>query len=394
MASHFDSSLLGSHINSRKTSSKVSSSPLPIDNMSNHGSTDNLLVKSPSIHKEWFDPIPEDERFTTLPVGRRELWNMHKTQQRGFWTVEEVDLSKDAEQYQNVLSEGERRAVRHILAFFAASDSLVNVNILGRFRVDVPMPEAGYFYNTQSALEDIHGEMYSLSLETIISDKAERDVLFNAMKSMPVIAKMTAYIMSTINSDDPFPKRLLRMACVEGVFFTGCFCLIYWFGSRNNLMPGLVQSNELIARDEGLHTKFALMLYSMLKEEHKLSTNEIAEIIEEAVDISLEFTLASLPEAMEEMNADLMTEYIKLMGNNIAAMIGEDPIYQGVKNPFSFMDQLNTQRKANFFEKRATQYAKKTARTAEVVVTTDNTTDADSEKPKSIVKKGYKKGAF
>lgn len=391
------------------------SSPSLVDNLSDSALGSPLpnsvlntgLSASPSVHKEWFEPIPEDSRFTTLPIGRPALFDMYQTQLMVFWTVNEVDLSKDAEQYTNVLNEGERRAVRHILGFFASSDSLVNINILSRFRDDVPMPEANYFYNIQTSIEDVHAHMYSLTLDSIIPDKTERDQLINAAKTMPVIEKMIAYIMGTINSDEAFPRRLLRMACVEGIFFTGCFCIIYWFGSRGNLMPGLVQSNELIARDEGLHTKFALMLYTMIKKEYLLNTNEIAEIIEEAVDISLEFTLAALPDAMEEMNVNLMTEYIKLMGNNVAAMIGEDPVYQGVTNPFPFMNQLNQQRKALFFEKRATQYSKKimssgstnSVNASNVGILQKLPTPVDSQSPseqsaKAPIKRGYTKGMF
>lgn len=305
---------------------------------------------------QYIERIPEDDRLTTYPIMRSEIWEFVKKAQHSFWTAEEVSLSTDRVHYERKLSKGQKWFVDCVLAFFAASDKIVNMNLAKRFKDDINIPEVEYFYNFQIAMEDIHAEMYSLQLETIIPDKMERQHLLNAITTIPVIGKMTDWMFSCISSSESFPARLLRMACVEGVFFSGCFCAIYWLQNKG-LMPGLGQANELIARDEGLHTQFALALYNMVKPEYKLSKKQVYDIFDAAVNIAREFINYALPESLPEMNATLMSKYIECMADNLLALVDLPPLYKS-KNPFPFMEQLNLANRTNFFERRVSEYSK------------------------------------
>jgi ribonucleotide reductase beta subunit family protein with ferritin-like domain len=232
----------------------------------------------------------------------------------------------------------------------------VNVNLAKRFKEDVPIIEVEMFYDFQMMMENIHAETYSLQLETIVNDVAKRDRLLNALNTIPSIRALTDWMKNCIESHENFAKRLLMMACAEGIFFSGCFCAIYWL-QNNGLMPGLGHANELIARDEGLHTRFALHLYNMIEPAHKLSCAQIHSLFGEAVKLAKEFTNDALPEPLAEMNADLMSKYIESVADNLLCMI-DVPILYGTKNPFAFMNQINFDNRTNFFERRVSEYAK------------------------------------
>lgn len=310
---------------------------------------------------------PEDSRLTTFPIHRPALWQYYRDAARSFWDVDELDLSQDAQHFEHRLNKKEQHFVKHILAFFSSSDGIVNLNLVKRFKKDVPILEVGYFYDFQVAMENVHANAYSLTLDTIIKEKAERDRLLNAMHTIPIITKMTNYMFDCIKSDVPLPERLLRMACVEGIFFTGCFCVIYWLQARG-LMPGLGQSNELIARDEGLHTMFAMKLYTMCNV--PLSTEKVHHIIAGAVAIAKEFINDALPEPLEEMNAEMLTQHIQASADNLMVLI-DCPTLYGSKTPFHYMDMLNTKLRGNFFERRDTQYAKASVATTHEEIATD-----------------------
>lgn len=305
-----------------------------------------------------FKLIPEDGRLTTFPIPpeRRGLWKYYEDAYRSFWTVEEVSLSTDALHWGTKLTEGEKRFVKYVLAFFAASDGIVNLNLAKRFKKDIKMLEATYFYDFQIMMENTHAHMYSLLLETIIPNKEEREELLNAIQTIPVIKRMADYMFKCIDSDAPFAERLIRMACVEGVFFTGCFCAIYWLQNRG-LMPGLGHSNELIARDEALHTMFAMFVYNMLEEDHKLEGARVQEIVAESVALAKDFISEALPSGLIEMNADMLVDYIQCQADNLVTLIDHPPIY-GSKHDFHFMEQINLQNRTNFFERRVSEYSK------------------------------------
>lgn len=304
-----------------------------------------------------FDLYEADARLATFPIFREDLWKFYKTAERSFWTREEIDVSKDVIDYRINMDGGHRKCVDYILAFFAQSDGIVNLNLAKRFKQEVPMLEAGYFYDFQIMMENIHAETYSALLDAIIEDPSERACMLNAVKEIPVIGKMANYVFDCINSAESFPARLLRMACVEGIFFSGCFCIIYWLQEKG-LMPGLTQSNNLISRDEGLHTMFALYLYTLVRDEHKLSAKKIREIFDHAVGIATEFATEAIPDDLPQMNSGLMSDYIKYVANNLLALIDQEPIYPVRECPFSFMEKLNMENRANFFEKRVTNYCK------------------------------------
>jgi ribonucleotide reductase beta subunit family protein with ferritin-like domain len=299
-------------------------------------------------------------RLTTLPVSNQRLWDYYITARDSFWTTNEIDISRDKFHFER-LTQGEQHFIKVILAFFASSDNIVNINLSERFSKEVQIVEAGYYYRFQEMMEDIHAHMYSLMLENIISDATERERMFDAIKTVPVIADMAEYMFQCIESSAPLAERLLRMACVEGVFFSGCFCAIYWFKSRG-LMPGLSHSNELIARDEGLHTEFSLALYGLVREEHKLSTTGVHELFRGATDIALRFVDEALKFDLPGMNKSLMREYIKFVADGLLAQI-DVPVLYGAENPFAFMERLNMRTKANFFEVRPSEYSKASSAT-------------------------------
>jgi ribonucleotide reductase beta subunit family protein with ferritin-like domain len=299
--------------------------------------------------------LPGDDRLTTFPISRPGIFEYYKDAELARWGVNEVTLSKDAEDWSK-LSKGQQQCVKAILAFFAAGDKIVNINILKRFRKDVPILEVEYFYDSQVAMENVHAHMYSLLLDTIIPDAKERERLLNAATQIPTIKLMSDYMFKCINSEEPFAKRILRMVCVEGVFFTGCFCIIYWLTSHG-LMPGLGHSNELIARDESLHATFAMFLYDLIEPQFKLKHEEIYEIFAEAVNIASEFVKYALPEGMPEMNQGLMIAYVQCCADNLLALISVPPLYK-VRHDFHFMEQINLKNRTGFFERRVSEYGK------------------------------------
>jgi len=296
---------------------------------------------------------PDDNRFVMFPIKYDDIWQMYKKQIDCFWRAEEIDLSKDLDNW-NSLNQDERYFISMILAFFAASDGIVLENLASRFMNDVQVSEARAFYGFQIAMENIHSETYSLLIETYIKDKEEKNKFFNAIEHYPCIKKKSDWAQKWINDNrSSFATRLVAFACIEGIFFSGAFCSIYWLKKRG-LMPGLTFSNELISRDEALHCEFAVLLYSKLLK--KVDKARINEIIKEAVDIEVEFICEALPCKLIGMNADLMTQYIKFVADRLAVQLGYKKIYN-VSNPFDFMELISLEGKTNFFEKRNDSYA-------------------------------------
>lgn len=298
-------------------------------------------------------PVDEaDGRKFLYPINRQNLWNFYEVAKRAFWHDSEIDMTRDADSYTNDLNDKERHLVDHILAFFAIADEEVNINIIERFRSEIPYVEARFFYDFQVSIEGIHQIVYANSIESLVRDRSRRDELFAAVSKIPTIARMIDYIRECVGSNEPLQIRILRMACVEGIFFHGAFCVIYWFRSRG-LMPGLGQANELIARDEALHTDFALELFRMF--DGRPDRQIVGKIVNDAVGIAAEFINGALPEGLPEMNADLMLQYIQRVADKLVSDIGYEPIYL-VPNPFGFMDQINMPTHTRFFENKSTQY--------------------------------------
>lgn len=293
-------------------------------------------------------------RFVIMPIQYHEIWQMYKKAEASFWTAEEVDLSKDMADWER-LNDDERHFISHILAFFAASDGIVNENLALRFLREVQVPEARSFYFLQVFIENVHAEMYSLLIDTYIKDTRQREYLFNAIDTIPCIAKKAEWAMRWIEDEkSSFAIRLVGFAAVEGIFFSGAFAAIFWLKKRG-LMPGLTFSNELISRDEGLHCDFACMLFSYMQEKPDVST--VTAIITEAVKIEQEFLTEALPCKLIGMNADLMKIYIEFVADRLLGALGCPKIYK-VENPFDFMDLISLQGKTNFFERRVGEYQK------------------------------------
>jgi ribonucleotide reductase beta subunit family protein with ferritin-like domain len=298
--------------------------------------------------------LQEDEnRFVMFPIQDQRMFDMYKKQIDCFWRVEEVDLSKDKASWET-LNADEKHFISMILAFFAASDGIVIENLGSRFITEIQLSEARAFYGFQMAMENIHSEMYSLLIDQYISDKDKKQQLFKGLSNFPCIQKKGAWAQKWIESQDSsFATRLIAFACVEGIFFSGAFCSIYWLKNRG-LMPGLTFSNELISRDEALHTEFAILMYSRL--EHKLTQNEIYAIVNEAVTIEKEFITEALPCRLIGMNSSLMTLYIEYVADRLLTQLGYEKYYNS-KNPFAFMEMISIEGKTNFFEKRVGEYA-------------------------------------
>jgi len=314
--------------------------------------------------------IPEDSRKTTLPLARPNIYKWYKDAVTCFWTVEEINMSVDNIHYETKLTPQMKHFVDYVLAFFASSDAIVNINLAERFKNDVPILEVAYFYDFQMMIENVHAETYSLLLDSIITDKTKRDKLLRAAETIPIVTKMTQYIYKCIEEDTPFAERLLKMACVEGIFFTGCFCMIYWL-QQKGLMPGLAHSNELIARDEALHTIFALYLYTLMENEYKLTVDRVHEIMKEAVEISKEFMKEAILEGLPNFSLESMFCYIECQADNIVTLIDIPNIYNSTHD-FKFMEQLNVTNKTNFFERRVSEYSKrKQAETGDFVIESD-----------------------
>lgn len=296
---------------------------------------------------------PDDNRFVMFPIKCNDIWKMYKKQMDCFWRAEEIDLSKDITHWES-LNVDEKFFLSMILAFFAASDGIVLENLASRFMNDVQISEARAFYGFQIMMENIHSETYSLLIDTYIKNKEEKNKLFNAISNYPCIKKKSDWAQKWIHDNrSSFATRLIAFACVEGIFFSGAFCSIYWLKKRG-LMPGLTFSNELISRDEALHCEFAVLLYSKLQK--KIDKNRIHEIIKEAVEIEIEFICEALPCKLIGMNSELMSLYIKFVADRLSLQLGYKKIYN-VANPFDFMDLISLEGKTNFFEKRVGDYA-------------------------------------
>lgn len=292
------------------------------------------------------------DRFVILPIRHSEVWQMYKKAEASFWTAEEVDLSEDAADWSR-LNDNERHFVSTILAFFAASDGIVNENLAINFMREVQIPEARCFYGFQIAIENIHSEMYSLLIDTYIKDPVKKNYLFKAIDTIPAVTQKAEWALRWINSPE-FAERLIAFAAVEGIFFSGSFCSIFWLKKRG-LMPGLTFSNELISRDEALHCEFATMMYSMLK--NKVNPIRVQQIIKEAVDIEKEYVSEALPVSLIGMNANLMKQYIEYVADYWLVRLGVPKMYNA-SNPFDFMELISLSGKTNFFEKRVGDYQK------------------------------------
>ncbi|KAL3348167.1 hypothetical protein AABB24_021695 [Solanum stoloniferum] len=308
-----------------------------------------------SVLQEEEEPIlkEQSQKYCTFPIRYPQLWEMYKKAVASFWAVEEVDLSLDIQHWET-LSESEKHFLSHVLAFFAASDGIVLENLAARFLNDVQIQEARAFYGFQIAMENIHSEMYSLLLEAFIKDSRQKNKLFNAIDSIPCVSKKAKWALNWIQSSSSFAERLVAFACVEGIFFSGSFCAIFWLKKRG-LMPGLAYSNELISRDEGLHRDFACLLYSIMR--NQLTRQKVHQIVHEAVEIETEFVCDALPCALIGMNAELMSRYIKFVADHLLVALGYDKKYN-VENPFDWMELISLQGKANFFERRVGDYQK------------------------------------
>ena len=301
------------------------------------------------------EPILSDNpnRFVMFPIHNKDIWDAYKKHMDCFWRAEEIDFSKDMVDWVN-LNRREQHFIKMVLAFFAASDGIVIENLGSRFAMEVQLPEARAFYAFQMMMENVHSETYSLQIDTYIKEPAEKRKLFNALDNFPPVQKKAKWAMEWIeDKQSTFATRLVAFACVEGIFFSGAFCSIYWLKKRG-LMPGLTFSNELIARDEGMHTDFAVLLYSKLIQ--KLSQEKINIIIKDAVSIEQEFICDALPCRLIGMNSELMSQYIEFVADRLVVQLGYSKIYNS-KNPFDFMEMISLDGKTNFFEKRVGDYA-------------------------------------
>lgn len=327
------------------------------------------------------EPLLEDasDRFTLFPIKHHDLYAMYKTHVAAFWTVGELDLAADMTDWNTKLTDNEKHFIKHVLAFFAASDGIVMENLMSSFAVEVQYAEARQFYAFQNAMEAIHSETYSLLIDTYIANPEEKAKLFDAIQTIPTIKKKAEWATSWFkhstvgdssrlgyecdcgkpgsprDSCPSFARRLVAFACVEGIQFSGSFCAIYWLKKRN-LMPGLTFSNELIARDEGLHTDFACLLYTK-HIVNRLTDSEVHEIVKGAVDVEIDFICESLPCALIGINAGQMSNYIKFVADRLLYSLGHSKLY-GSKNPFPWMEMISLQGKTNFFEKRVSEYQK------------------------------------
>ncbi len=302
------------------------------------------------------EPILQENknRFVIFPIKHHDIWEWYKKMEASFWTAEEIDLHQDLTDWNNKLNDDERYFIKHILAFFAASDGIVNENLAENFVNEVQYAEAKFFYGFQIMMENIHSETYSLLIDTYVKDETEKAELFNALEVFPAIAKKAEWALKWIESDS-FAERLIAFAAVEGIFFSGAFCSIYWLKKRG-LMPGLTFSNELISRDEGVHCDFAVHLHNHHLV-NKVPKDRIKEIIVDALDIERQFVTESLPVSLIGMNAGLMTQYLEFVADRLLVELGCERVY-GSANPFDFMDMISLQGKTNFFEKRVAEYQK------------------------------------
>ncbi len=318
---------------------------------------------------DYIERIPLDDRLATFPVGRPETRKFYKLAEANFWVAGAIDFSKDRQQFDKMSTE-EKNFLKNILAFFAASDKIVNMNLVDNFRRELDIPEISEFYDFQTAMENIHSEAYAIQLDVLISNSEEKQRLFNAVQQMETVKAKANWAYNWMNSDISFPRRLVAFACVEGIHFSGSFCALYWVRNRG-LLNGITKANQWISRDEGLHTDFAVHVYGLLKPEYKLPKDEIHEIITNAVKIEQQFIVSSLPYNLEKMNARLMCEYIEYVADGLSNKLGAGKIYNS-KCPFDFMMQLEMDNVANFFETRVSEYKKRN-----VVLSEELTADVD-----------------
>jgi len=301
------------------------------------------------------DPLLKENpnRWVLFPIQYPALFEMYKKHEASFWTAEEIDLAQDSKDWET-LTEGEQHFIKHVLAFFAASDGIVLENLSGRFSCEIQVPEARAFYGFQIAMENIHSETYSLLIEQYIRDPAEKDKVLNAIHTMPAVEQKAKWAVQWMNDENSFAERIVAFAAVEGILFSGSFCAIYWLKKRG-LMPGLTFSNELISRDEGLHAEFACLVYSMLQ--NKLPDAIVHDMIRGAVAAEREFICEALPCDLIGMNNEMMTKYIEFVADRLLASLGHPKIF-GSANPFDWMELISLQGKTNFFEKRVGEYQK------------------------------------
>ena len=318
------------------------------------------------------EPILQEnkDRFVLFPIQHQDIWEMYKKAEASFWTAEEIDLSPDVQDWENKLNNDEKHFIRHVLAFFAASDGIVNENLAVNFMSEVQWPEARCFYGFQIMIENIHAETYSLLIDTYIKDQKDKNYLFHAVDTVPCVGKKAEWALRWISNGN-FAERLIAFAAVEGIFFSGSFCSIFWLKKRG-LMPGLSFANELISRDEGLHCDFACLLYSKLQ--NKLPVAQVQELISSAVEIEREFVRDAIPVKLIGMNADMMCQYIEFVADRLLLALGCPKLYN-VTNPFDFMEMISLQGKTNFFEKRVAEYQKAGVRSTKV----DNTFSLNEE---------------
>jgi ribonucleoside-diphosphate reductase beta chain len=315
-----------------------------------------ILPANTQIKESASEPILQEskDRFVLFPIQHDDIWEMYKKQEASIWTAEEIDLSGDLIDWESKLNDNERHFIKHVLAFFAASDGIVNENLAENFLAEVQYTEAKFFYGFQVMMENIHSETYSLLIDTLIKEKAEREYLFNALETIDCVKKKADWALRWIDNGS-FAERLVAFAAVEGIFFSGSFCSIFWLKKRG-LMPGLSFSNELISRDEGLHCDFACMLYTKhLK--NQLDTDVVKGIILDAVEIEKEFVTDALPVKLIGMNSDLMCQYIEFVADRLLLELGCSKAFNAT-NPFNFMELISLQGKTNFFEKRVGDYQK------------------------------------
>ncbi|CAN6620598.1 ribonucleoside-diphosphate reductase small chain 1 [Trichomonascus vanleenenianus] len=340
-----------------QSSSKEDQAAAKAEDSVNVDPNDHKAMRKRLKELEKEEPLLKENpnRFVLFPIKYNEIWQMYKKAEASFWTAEEIDLGKDMNHWDQRLNDDERYFIEHVLAFFAASDGIVNENLVERFSGEVQIPEAKCFYGFQIMMENIHAETYSLLIDTYIKDPQRAQYLFNAIETIPCIKKKADWALRWISDQEStFAERLVAFAAVEGIFFSGSFASIFWLKKRG-LMPGLTFSNELISRDEGMHTDFACLLYSHLT--HRPDKDVIEKLIVEAVGIEKEFLTDALPVALLGMNADLMCQYIEFVADRLLIALGNKKVYNA-QNPFDFMENISLNGKTNFFEKRVSDYQK------------------------------------
>ena len=305
---------------------------------------------------------PNNDRFVVFPIRYPDIWEMFQKQRKAIWSESEVDIVEDLKHWKH-LTENEQFFIKRVLAFFAGADGIVNENLGTRFMNEVQIPEARSFYASQIYIETVHSIMYAQLLDTYVTNLREKDMLFQSIETIPAVAKKAKWALKWIDSSESFATRLVAFACVEGIFFSGSFCCIYWLKERG-IMPGLTISNDFISRDEALHCEFAILLYTKYIQ-NKLSTETIHSIVEEALEIETEFITDSIPCNMIGMNSDLMTQYIKFVANRLVLQLGHESLFDKIQNPFPFMDRICFDSKSNFFDGRVSSYQMAVEKTIE-----------------------------